>query len=239
MTPSHRIGTAGWAIPRDSAEAFPTDGSGLERYAAVFRAVEINTTFYRSHRASTYARWATATPKDFRFAVKMPRTLTHDARLMVGQAPLSAFRSEVEALGDKLGPLLIQLPPNLVFEPRAHERFLATLRPLWTGPIVCEPRHPSWFERDADDTLRAFEISRAAADPLRHPQAGRPGGWTGLRYWRWHGSPQMYVSSYSDEAIAGLAATLRPKPGSESWCIFDNTTRGAATSNALALRDRV
>jgi len=231
--------TIGWAIPRDSAAAFPSSGSSLERYAAIFRAVEINTTFYRSHRASTYARWAAATPEGFRFAVKMPRTITHDARLVVGQEPLSAFRSEVDALGEKLGPLLLQLPPSLVFESRAHERFLAILRPLWAGPIVCEPRHPSWFERDADETLLVFEIARAAADPLRHPEAGRPGGWKGLRYWRWHGSPRMYVSSYSDEAIGGLAADLRSEPTTEAWCIFDNTTRGAATSNAMALQARV
>ena len=145
-----RIATAGWAIPTAEAEHFPLEGAGLERYAARFNAVEINTTFYRSHRASTYARWVAATPPDFRFAVKLPRSITHEARLVDATPRAQAFRTEALQLGEKLGPLLVQLPPSLGFDPSVAERFFRSLRSFWPEAIVCEPRHPSWFEAEAD-----------------------------------------------------------------------------------------
>src|SRR4051812_39347710 len=95
-----RIGTAGWAIPRAVADAFPAEGSGLQRYAARFEAAEINSTFYRTHRASTWRRWADTTPEGFRFAVKAPRTVTHEARLEGGEAPMAGFLAEISQLGD-------------------------------------------------------------------------------------------------------------------------------------------
>ena len=107
-----RIGTAGWTIPRRHAEHFPADGSGLERYASRFNAAEINSTFYRSHRPQTYARWTAAVPEDFRFAVKMPKAITHERRLIDVTDLLNRFAEEISLLGPKLGPVLIQLPPQ-------------------------------------------------------------------------------------------------------------------------------
>lgn len=217
------------------AESFPAAGSGLERYAARFDAVEINSTFYRSHRPATYARWVASTPPGFRFAVKLPRTITHDARL-VGAAPLlAAFRVEALQLGDKLGPLLVQLPPSLAFDPAVADAFFRDLRALWPEAVVCEPRHPTWFEDEAEALLTAHRIARVAADPPRHPAAGSPGGWPGLSYWRLHGSPRMYWSAYDDAFLSRLASGIRAGEA-ETWCVFDNTTSGAAAANALALR---
>jgi uncharacterized protein YecE (DUF72 family) len=229
-----RIGTAGWAIPRAEAEHFPTEGTGLPRYAARFDAIEINSTFYRSHRATTYARWVALTPEDFRFAVKLPRAITHEARLVDTSSPLATFCAEAAQLGAKLGPLLVQLPPSLAFGPAVAGAFLAALRDVWPGPIVCEPRHPTWFEAEPDALLCAFQVARAAADPARHPAAGEPGGWRGLSYWRLHGSPRMYYSRYEDHALRDLAAAIGAAPA-EAWCIFDNTTSGAAAGDALRL----
>lgn len=230
-----RVGTAGWTIPRAVAEHFPTEGAGLERYAARFDAVEINSTFYRSHRASTYARWVAITPPDFRFAVKLPRTVTHAARL-VNAAPLvAAFRAEALQLGGKLGPLLVQLPPSLAFDAAVAEPFFRDLRDLWPDPIVCEPRHATWFEAEADALLAAHRVGRVAADPARHPAAASPAGWRGVSYWRLHGSPRMYHSAYDAAALSALAADLRAAPG-ERWCLFDNTTSGAAAADALRLQ---
>ncbi|HEX2561049.1 DUF72 domain-containing protein [Phenylobacterium sp.] len=231
-----RIATAGWSIPRSVAEAFPTEGAGLQRYAARFDAVEINSTFYRGHRESTYARWIAATPADFRFALKLPRAITHEARLVNAAPALGAFRTEALQLQDKLGPLLVQLPPSLVFSLEVAEQFFADLRELWPEAVACEPRHPSWFGDEAEALLRSFRIARVAADPARHPAAGQPGGWNGLAYWRLHGSPRMYYSSYADAVIAELAAQLRTVEAQETWCVFDNTTSGAAAANALALQ---
>jgi uncharacterized protein YecE (DUF72 family) len=234
-----RIGTAGWTIPRAVAEAFPADGSGLQRYAARFGAAEINTTFYRSHRATTYERWRQTTPEGFRFAVKAPRTITHDRKLADTDDLLDGFRAEARLLGEKLGPVLVQLPPSLAFDAAVAARFFASLRTRFDGPVACEPRHQSWFDAAPDDLMRAFEVARVAADPARHPHAGSPGGWTGFAYWRLHGSPRMYYSAYDDAWLETLAARLTAHPAHETWCVFDNTTSGAAAANALRLRELV
>ena len=112
------IGTAAWSLPRDVAHQFPGEGPHLERYARQFACVEINTSFYRSHRAETYARWAGMTPPQFRFAVKLPRTITHDAALRGTRRPLRGFLEETAGLGDRLGVLLVQLPPSLAWDAR-------------------------------------------------------------------------------------------------------------------------
>jgi len=75
------IATAAWSIPKAVADRFPEEGSGLSRYAAVFKGVEINSTFYRQHKAATFSRWADSVPKDFRFAIKIPKEITHVRKL--------------------------------------------------------------------------------------------------------------------------------------------------------------
>jgi uncharacterized protein YecE (DUF72 family) len=231
-----RIGTAGWAIPRVVATAFPSEGSALERYAKRFRGVEINSTFYRSHRPGTYARWGAATPPDFAFAVKLPRALTHLAKLVDCQAGLAAFLEELRPLGKKLGPLLVQLPPSLAYDPANAPRFFGALRELAPEHLVaCEPRHASWFERESDDLLAGFRVARVAADPGRHPLALQPGGWLGLEYHRLHGSPRMYYSAYGRAYLAALADRLSEAAAGPAWCMFDNTATGAAAANALEL----
>ena len=117
-----RIGTAGWTLPRQHAHAFPEPGSHLVRYAQVFNCVEINSSFHRPHMRKTWERWAATTPADFRFAVKVPKTITHAAKLGNTGALLQTFLDQATGLGEKLGPLLIQLPPSLTFdEGIAHE----------------------------------------------------------------------------------------------------------------------
>ena len=234
-----RIGTAGWSIPRSVSENFPIHGSGLERYAARFGAVEINSTFYRLHRASTYARWAAATPDQFRFALKLPRTITHDARLVDAMPLAIAFRTEAQHLGEKLGPLLVQLPPSLAFARAVAEPFFAGLRHLWPEAIVCEPRHESWLEGEADALLAAHRVGRVGADPARRPAAAAPGGWKGIAYWRLHGSPRMYYSAYDQAALRALALHMRAAGAAETWCVFDNTASGAAIANALDLQTMI
>jgi uncharacterized protein YecE (DUF72 family) len=233
-----RIGTAGWSIPRAVADRFPAEGTGLERYAARFDAAEINSTFYRSHRPGTLARWAAATPDGFRFAVKAPKTVTHEARLVGCEPLLERFFGEIAELGGKLGPVLVQLPPSLAFDVQVATGFFAALRARFGGAVACEPRHPSWFETDAEAAMADARMARVAADPARVPAAAEPGGWTGLRYWRLHGSPAMYRSSYDEAWLEALAPQLLAS-GGEAWCVFDNTTLGAAAANALHLRERM
>ena len=207
--------------------------------------VEINSSFHRSHRRSTWERWAVSTPAGFRFAVKVPKSITHAAKLQKTGALLLAFMQEVSGLnaGDepKLGPLLVQLPPKLVFDSGVVRGFLETLRELHTGAVAVEPRHASWFTGEADRLLREFEAARVAADPPKgSPLAAEPAGDPTLRYWRLHGAPRTYYSNYEDTALNSYAERLRADrerlPNSDVWVIFDNTALRHATVNALQLR---
>jgi len=235
------IGTAAWNIPKDHATAFPVTGSHLERYSAVFNAVEINSSFYRPHRATTYERWAASVPADFRFAVKLPKAITHEHRLKDAAGLLDRFLSEVSGLGSKLGPLLVQLPPSLRFEDGIADSFLRGLRGRVESPIVCEPRHGSWFTPTVEALLNELRIARVAADPAPVSGAGEPGGWRGLSYYRLHGSPKIYYSAYSPEHLEGISERLTGDAAAaiETWCIFDNTAAFAATGDALTTRSLV
>ena len=235
-----QVGCAGWSLPRQHAALFPAQGSQLERYAARLGAVEINSSFYRPHRPQTYARWAEAVPGHFRFAVKLPKAITHEARLRQVDAPLHRFLSEVAALGTRLGPLLVQLPPSLAFEAGVARDFWGLLRARFDGDVVCEPRHASWFEPEASQLLVDALVARVAADPPVPAGAGEPGGWPGLVYQRLHGSPRRYYSAYGAARIEALAARLRAASARVPvWCIFDNTALGEATADALALQERL
>lgn len=239
--PFLHIGCAGWSLFSTHAEHFSPSGTHLERYSSRFSAVEINSSFYRPHKPQTYAKWAASVPEDFRFAVKIPKAITHEARLKNAEESLDRFLSEAANLGNKLGPLLVQLPPSLNFDLAVADAFFTLLRERFAGHVVCEPRHLSWFTPDAERLLLGFQIARVAADPALAPQAGVPGGWSGLRYYRLHGSPRIYYSAYSAEFLETLALTLQDSLSRSipTWCIFDNTAEGAATSDALTLMKRL
>jgi uncharacterized protein YecE (DUF72 family) len=232
-----RIGTAGWQIPRTVRDRFPEAGSTLQRYAGRFAGVEINSTFYRSHQPKTYERWVQSTPPGFRFAVKLPRAITHERKLVDAGEFLDRFIAEARLLGSKLGPLLVQLPPSLAFDAAVADPFLGQLRDRFEGPVACEPRHPSWFEAAPEALMRDFRVARAAADPARHVLAGVPGGWPELAYWRLHGSPRMYYSAYGEAYLRDLVTRLRMPEATQTWCVFDNTTSGAAAADALILQE--
>lgn len=235
-----RVGCAGWSIPREAATHFPLEGSHLERYSRVFTCCEINSSFYKPHQPRTWERWAQSVPTGFRFSVKAPKAITHEARLHCDSDALSAFFEQISFLGNKLGPVLIQLPPSLLFDDVIAKRFFSMLRRQYAGDVVLEPRHSSWFDRAADELLKEFVIARAAADPACVPAAAQPGGSKQPAYFRLHGSPRLYYSAYSSDFLKELAMRLLVRAtNSEAWCIFDNTTLGSATSNALELKDRL
>lgn len=235
------IGTAGWSIPGKEAERFGPGASLLERYATRFGGVEVNSSFHRPHRRATWERWADSVPAGFRFAVKVPKTISHERRLIDCSDLVASFLDEVGGLGEKLAILLLQLPPKLAFDPLAAEPFLARLTASSPARLVCEPRHPSWFEPGPDALLDRLGIARVAADPAPVPAAARPGGWQGLSYWRLHGSPRMYRSSYDDGRLDLYAALLGAEQAADrpAWCIFDNTAASAATGDALGLVARL
>jgi len=230
-------GCAGWTIPREAAGAFPAEGSHLERYAAVFDAVEINSSFYRPHQPKTYARWAESVPERFRFSVKLPQTMTHDARLSGIDALLTQFAQEVEPLGAKLGCILVQLPPKLGFDAATADDFFTRLSGTFGCTVACEARHPEWFAEDATALLTRRGITRVIADPAKG-QDGPHVPTTDTIYARLHGSPRVYYSSYDNAYLAQLADDMatHARHGRTVWCIFDNTASGAAVPNALAVQ---
>lgn len=201
-------------------------------------AAEINSSFYRPHQPATYERWAGSVPRHFRFSVKLPKTITHERRLRDCGGLLEDFLAQASGLGDKLGCLLVQLPPSLAFDDTIAASFFTALRQQHAGHAALEPRHASWFTPDVDAMLTTWRIARVLADPVRHAPGAAPGGWPSLVYVRLHGSPRMYYSSYGKATLQALALKLRESAdsGAAVWCIFDNTASGAAVSNALELK---
>lgn len=228
-----RVGTAGWGIPRALAGEFPGEGSHLERYGRRLLGAEINSSFYRMPRAGTWGKWAAAVPEGFRFAVKAPKAITHEGRLRGGAEALGEFLAGAWLLGERLGPLLFQLPPKLEFDEEVAREFFAMVREAHGGAVALEPRHASWFTEEVSEMLAGFEVARVAADPAKVPEAAVPGGWGGLRYWRLHGSPRVYYSSYEREYLEGLAGAVAGE--GEAWVVFDNTASGAGAGNAVEL----
>lgn len=231
-----QLGCAGWSLPRAQWPEFPEAGTHLRRYATRLPACEINSSFYRPHRPATYLRWAQSVPEDFRFCLKLLRTISHERRLVDCAAELDAFLEQSRPLVTRLGCLLLQLPPSLAFQPPVAEAFFEQLRARYDGPLVLEPRHASWLQ--AESLLQRHRIARVAADPSPIPDGGLPGGWAGLRYYRLHGSPVIYRSAYGDGFLQALAVRLlaEARRGVTVWCIFDNTAEGAALADALRLQ---
>lgn len=210
-----RIATAAWSVPSKVAQHFASEGSSLSRYASVFDGAEINSTFYRRHRVSTFERWAAAVPACFRFSVR---------------EPFRTFLDDIAPLASKLGPLLCQLPPSLIFDADDARRAFAVMRGGFEGQMVIEPRHSSWGSKVACGLLKAYRIEPVFADTAPVWQASDFAA--PPAYIRLHGRPKIYYSSYTGAEIAAFAALAGP----ESWCVFDNTASGAAVENALTMR---
>lgn len=234
-------GCAGWSLPRDIHHAFSAEGTHLQRYAGRLNAVEINSSFHRPHSRATYERWAGAVPPAFRFSVKLPKTITHINKLVGCDSLLDDFLLQAAGLGDRLGCLLVQLPPSLAFAPDAAAAFFDALRQRHRGPVALEPRHASWFTPEVDAWLGERIVTRVLADPVRHDAGRAPGGFAERVYLRLHGSPRMYYSSYRGDVIQALADRIAPavRGGREIWCIFDNTAGNAAVHNAIDLEQAI
>lgn len=226
------IGTAAWSIPKKVASRFTEEGNGLVRYASVFNGVEINSTFYRRHRASTFARWAEAVPDDFRFSVKFPKDITHTRVMQDIDEPLATFLEDIAPLGHKRGPLLCQLPPSLAFDAKQLDRALRAMRKADPGQIVIEVRHKSWASAEAKDLLKTYAVDRVLADPA--PVWPADDFAEAPQYVRLHGKPKIYYSSYTEDEIMAFSKLLTP----DRWCVFDNTASGAAIENALIMIEK-
>jgi uncharacterized protein YecE (DUF72 family) len=172
--------------------------------------------------------------------VKLSRYFTQEKRLADSGALLKQTLLGIGHLGEKWGALLVQLPPSLDFDLRVSEKFLSELRKQYTGKVVWEPRHQSWASPAATDLLHAYSINKVLADPeLCRLSAEQRALLESTRYYRLHGTPEIYKSRYEIERIHNLAEKMEhPSTLAEhTWCIFDNTTFGFATENAYELQN--
>ena len=184
-------------------------------------------------------RWAASVGDDFRFSVKLPKSISHASGGEYTTSDIERFADESAGLGAKLGAVLVQFPPKHVFHADAADGLFTTLRANLPCSLATEPRHASWFAPAVDALLAKLHVARVEADPPRVLVGADAGGWPGMRYRRLHGSPRIYYSRYEPGMIDALHDAIKNDAiGMESWCIFDNTASGAATANALELISR-
>ena len=221
------VGTSGYDYPEWRGKFYPERLAAkkmLGFYAARFSAVEINATFYRMPSETTVAAWAAATPPGFVFALKAPRRITHARRLRDVDEPLRLFVDVAHALGDKLGPLLFQLPPNFA---RDTDRLAGLLFALPPGlPVALEFRHPSWFADDVYALLARRDAALCIADT---DEGTTPDVATAS----W-GYVRLRDVDYTDAALDAWARRLRRPDWSRAFVFFKHEE--TATGPALAAR---
>jgi uncharacterized protein YecE (DUF72 family) len=234
---SIRIGISGWTYAPWRGTFFPRGLKQAEELAYAsrhVRSIEVNGTFYSLQTPTSFGRWADSTPKDFIFAVKAPRFITHIKRLKGGVIPLANFfASGVLRLGEKLGPILWQLPPSLRFDPKALDVFLESLPRDTAAAARLARRHDAhvphpWLTPGPSQALRhAVEVRHASFEVpdfiqlLRRHQvavvvADTAGKWPILEdvtadfmYIRLHGDETLYVSGYTPTALRNWASKIR------------------------------
>lgn len=227
------VGTSGWNYAHWRGVFYPAgvpSNRWLAYYAGCLRTVEINNSFYRLPEAETFARWREETPPDFLFAVKASRYLTHQKKLKEPQEALSRLLAHSAALGEKLGPILYQLPPRWHVNCERLRAFLDLLPPRLRH--VFEFRDSSWHCDAVYSLLDAhgcgYCIMSAPGLPCHLIRTG------GFLYLRMHGTEPYYAGSYPDEALAEWIARLKELGTGEypAYVYFNNDTQGYAIKNA-------
>lgn len=235
-----RVGTSGWHYAHWKGTFYPEamdSGDYLPYYAARFGTVEVNNTFYRLPETSTLAAWRDAVPDSFLFAVKASRYITHMKKLRDPEEPLANVLGRVAVLGDKLGPVLFQLPPNWGYNGERLARFLEALPE--GHRYAFEFRNASWFNEHAYDLLAARGAAFCIYDM---PNVTAPLHLTAdLVYVRMHGSTHRYGGGYSDEALSTWAGRIAAwaDEGRDVYCFFNNDMAGNAVRDARTLREMI
>jgi len=230
------IGTSGWHYEHWWHRFYPGElakAKWLEFYTRHFTTVELNNSFYRLPSETAFANWYDSSPANFTFAVKVSRFITHIKRLRNSEEAVENFVTRAKILGEKLGPLLYQLPPNMHRNDEALESFLSIL-PQDMRHVV-EFRHQSWLEEAVFETLRKYNVGLCVFDM---PSFTCPLVATAdFAYIRFHGSAGLYSSCYSDEELADWAKRLTDLATNlnEIYVYFNNDAEAFAVRNALTL----
>lgn len=234
-----RIGTSGWNYRHWRGLFYPQElrvADWLGYYTTAFDAVEVNTTFYGQPRESTVREWVRSTPRDFRFAVKMSRFITHLKRLAPDDFSIDKFAALASWFAPKLGPVLVQLPPALAFDAARVDRF------FWRMPklqYALEARHPSWLTAEAVRVLTAHGVAWCIADSSVYRTAEAVTA--PFVYLRFHGPGRMCDSSYDDGQLDAWARRIRRwrSRGLECHAYFNNDVHGYAVDDAVRLKARL
>ncbi len=230
------IGTSGWNYPHWRGVFYPSGlppKKWLSYYATYFETVEINATFYGTPKEKTFKNWYKAVPDDFLFAVKASRFITHIKRLRdVGEA-IKRFYRVVAPLGEKLGPILFQFPPNLKYDRALLEEFLAFLD--LRHPTTIEVRHESFHDPEFFELLRQAGVALCLSDTAGKYPSLIEILTADFVYVRLHGSRVLYHSCYTEEELKHWAAKLKTW-GLPGYVYFDNDALGWAVPNALRLK---
>jgi len=237
MKPHVYIGTSGWNYPHWRGVFYPTDcpkTRWLEYYAEQFPTVEVNATFYRLPKESTFEKWKNRTPEGFLWAVKANRYITHIKKLRDPEETLERFFPAVDRLGEKRAPILFQLPPSMVFDEPRFEEFSRTLPPSGYRYTV-EVRHASWLTDRFYMLLEKYAIALCISDTAgRYPYDETVTA--DFVYIRLHGSRELYASNYTEEELQCWAEKIATW-NRDAYVYFDNDYEGYAPQNALRLAD--
>jgi uncharacterized protein YecE (DUF72 family) len=232
------IGTSGWHYDDWRGRFYPESlprVKWLEFYTGRFPTVELNNTFYRLPSETAFKNWRDSSPASFVFALKMSRFVTHIKRLKDSREAVGNFVARAKILGEKLGPLLYQLPPSLHRDDETLSSFLSVLPRGYRH--VIEFRHKSWLVEEVFARLRQYQAGLCIFDlpDFTCPLLAT----AGFAYIRFHGSDRLYSSLYSDEALAGWAEKIAELARNlESvYIYFNNDVSGFAVDNALTIRD--
>ena len=237
MTGKIRIGCSGWNY-KHWRELFYPKGVPVrlwfEHYASTFDTVEINNSFYRLPKAETFDKWREQAPPGFCYAVKANRFITQAKKLKECEEPMQRMLAPFRHLGDRLGPILYQLPPSLKLNFDRLRDFLALLPPDLTH--VFEFRDKSWYTDEVLALLDAHGVSFCAHDM---PGSASPRWAAGpIAYVRFHGGEGKYWGRYSDEGLLSWTDWIieQSRRGRDVWCYFNNDIHAHAIHDALTLR---
>ncbi|RNI29696.1 DUF72 domain-containing protein [Rufibacter immobilis] len=234
------IGTSGWHYNHWKGNFYPkgvTSAQFTEHYLRYFKTVEINNSFYRLPTAQTFANWRASVPQDFLFAVKASRYITHMKKLKDAQQGLAQLLGNAQALEEKLGPVLFQLPPAWRLNLERFEEFLRALPPYYR--YTFEFREPSWYHPQVYDLLRAHNHAFCIYELAGHMSPLEVTA--NFVYVRLHGPEGKYAGSYSESALQWWANTCCTwaAEGKDVYLYFDNDQNGYAAFNAIRLQELV
>lgn len=245
MTP-HKFfcGTSGLVLPVPNKQAFPEAfraGTRLSYYASLFNSLEVNSSFYKIPKPSTFARWVMEVPEDFRFTVKLWRGITHVPSLAFAQEDVERFMQAAANLRPKKGCLLIQLPPGAKVDRAPElERLLAVITPYREAwKLAVEFRDKSWYIDATDALLERFNATRVLQD-MPASACWEETTIASFVYLRYHGPAGDYRGGYTQERLKQDAAQIKKwlAEGKEVYVYFNNTI-GSALPDAHFLMDQL